>query len=128
MISFVRIIGIFTTLVLLVSCGGTPVRHLASDASLVVVGSSTKSDVLTVLGDPDDQQVESDTVERWIYHEERASGFQKTPYVGKMFGVKSHSRIIVTFKGDIVSDCKYFSYDPHEFDWSDDYSWQEKKP
>jgi hypothetical protein len=45
-----------------------------------------------------------------------------------MFGEKSHSRIIVTFEDDIVSECKYFSYDPDEFNWADDYSWQEKRP
>lgn len=127
MMLFVRFFCVIAALVLLVSCSGKPVRHLASDASLVVVGTSTKSDILTYLGYPDDQQVDSETSERWVYHEERASAIQKTPYIGGMFGQKGHSKIIVTFDGDIVSSCKYFSFDPNEFNWSDDYSWQEKR-
>ena len=128
MISVIRFCVCLSVLFLVTACADKPVRHLASDASLVVVGESTKEDVLTFLGDPDEQKIEPAGVEMWEYFEKRVSTLQKTPYFGKMFGPERHSRIIVTFKGNTVVDCKYFSYSSDEFDWSDDYSWQEKRP
>ena len=47
-------------------CSNKPVRHLASDASLVKKGVSTKEDVLTFLGDPDARQMISATTEREV--------------------------------------------------------------
>ena len=114
------------TALLFCSCANKPVRHLASDASLIKPGTS-KEDVLTFLGDPDAQQMVSDTTERWIYYEERQSGFQKAPYLGRFFSAKGYAQIVVTFEGDTVVDCRYSSHESDEFDWADDYSWQEKR-
>ena len=108
------------------SCANKPVRHLASDASLIKPGTS-KEDVLTYLGDPDAQQMISDSSERWIYYEERQSGYQKTPYLGRFFSSKGYAQIVVTFEGDTVVDCRYSSHESEEFDWADDYPWQEKR-
>jgi len=127
MTAFLRIqIGLLV-LLLLAGCADKPVRHLASDASLVKAGVSTKEEVLTYLGDPDSRQTVSATSERWIYYEERQSSLQKTPYVGKLFSAEGYSQIVVTFEGDIAVDCRYSSFETDEFDWSDDYSWQEKR-
>ena len=121
--------SIFSILILLiaVSCSHKPIRHLASDASLIKTGVSTRDDVLTFLGDPDAQQMASPTLERWIYYEELESSLQKTPYLGSWFSSKGYSRLVVTFEGDLVVDCVYSAYDTGEFDWSDDFSWQEKR-
>lgn len=108
-------------------CSNKPVRHLASDASLVKEGVSTKEDVLTFLGDPDARQMISATTERWIYYEENESDFQKTPYIGKLFGSSGYDQIVVTFEGETAIDCRFSSFDSDEFDWSDDYSWQERR-
>jgi hypothetical protein len=118
---------LLATLLLLASCADRPVRHLASDASLIKPGTTTREDVLTYLGDPDAQQMTSETTERWIYYEERQSTMQKTPYFGGFFGSGGYSRIVVTFEGDNVIDITYSSHDSDEFDWADDYSWQEKR-
>ena len=110
----------------LVSCAGKPVRHLTSDASLITVGSSTKEDVLTFLGDPDEQEILSSDSERWVYYEERRSTLQRAPLVGDWFGKAGFSRIVVRFDGNTVAECIYQSREPGEFDWADDYSWQEE--
>jgi hypothetical protein len=41
-----------TLLLLLSGCYSKPVRHLASDASLIKAGESTRIDVLQYLGEP----------------------------------------------------------------------------
>ncbi len=115
------------TLLLLVSCADRPIRHLASDASLIKPGTTTREDVLTYLGDPDAQQMASENTERWIYYEEQQSTMQRTPYFGGFFNASGFSRIVVTFEGDTVVDCTYSSHDSDEFDWADDFSWQEKR-
>lgn len=106
-------------------CSSHPVRHLASDASLVKLGVSSKEDVLTFLGDPDARQMISASVEKWIYYEEEETTSQKMPYLGKLFSSDGFSQIVITFEGNIVSDSRYSSFDSDDFDWSDDYSWQE---
>ncbi|THB76033.1 MAG: hypothetical protein D6B25_10630 [Desulfobulbaceae bacterium] len=121
----IRICSLILIVLLLASCADKPVRHLASDASLIKPGSSTKADVLTFLGDPDAQQMVSDTAERWVYYEEKKTTMQKTPYVGGLFGDGGYNRILVTFEGDLVISCKYSSFDSDEYDWADDHDWQE---
>ena len=122
-----RLVTFLIVLLLLISCTNKPVRHLASDASLIKPGMTTKDDVLTYLGDPDAQQMTSETTERWIYYEETKTKMQNTPYIGNFFNAKGYSRIVVTFDGDNVVDCTYSSHDSDEFDWADDYSWQENR-
>ena len=126
--SSIRIfVALLFTLLMLASCADKPIRHLASDASLIKPGATTREDVLTYLGDPDAQQMTSETTERWIYYEERRSTMQNTPYIGGFFSAKGYSRIVVTFEGDTVVDCTFSSHSSDEFDWADDYSWQEKR-
>ncbi|MBT8333695.1 MAG: hypothetical protein KJP19_04615 [Deltaproteobacteria bacterium] len=127
MTTMIRVVSCFLVLTILGACSSKPVRHLASDASLVKAGVSTKEDVLTYLGDPDSQQMISATSERWVYNEERQSAAQKVPFLGKMFSSKNYSRIVVTFEGENVVEVRFSSFDSDEFDWSDDYSWQEKR-
>jgi hypothetical protein len=125
MTSFVRLFTCFFILFMLGGCTSHPVRHLASDASLVKPGVSSKEDVLTFLGDPDARQMLSASVEKWIYYEEQETTSQKMPYLGKLFSADGFSQIAITFEGNIVSDCRFSSFDSDDFDWSDDYSWQE---
>ncbi|MEE4166291.1 MAG: outer membrane protein assembly factor BamE [Desulfocapsaceae bacterium] len=127
MLSLHRLFVFVAVLLFLTSCADKPVRHLASDASLIKPGTTTREDVLTYLGDPDAQQMTSETTERWIYYEERRSTMQKAPYIGSFFSAEGYSRIVVSFEGDTVVDCTFSSHDSDEFDWADDYSWQEKR-
>jgi len=120
-----RLFTFLFTLTLLGGCTSHPVRHLASDASLIKPGVTSREEVLTYLGDPDSRQTISASVERWIYYEENESTAQSMPFVGKFFGSKGYDQIVVTLDGDTVTDCRFSSFDAGEFDWSDDFSWQE---
>ena len=59
----------FILLTLLAGCYSKPVRHLASDASLVRAGESTREDVLRYLGEPDGRRTVAPGVEEYLYHE-----------------------------------------------------------
>jgi len=107
-------------------CYITPVRHLAADIALVQVGQSTREDVLIFLGDPDDQQVLENGVEKWLYIQTKTSTAEKTPFLGKYFGTPEVNRVFVTFTNGIVTDSVFSSSDEDELDWADDYSWQKK--
>lgn len=122
-----RFFILLAVLLLLGSCADKPIRHLASDVSLIKPGMTTREDVLTYLGDPDAQQLTAEENERWIYYEERRSTMQKTPYFGRFFSAGGYSRIVVTFAGDTVVDCTFSSHESDEFNWADDYPWQEKR-
>ncbi len=111
-----RILLCCLTALLFTGCMNTPVRHLASDASLVTPGTSTRNDVLTYLGDPDERQEKGIGPDRWFYYEEQRSAIQRTFFVGKWFGPKSVSRIIVTFDGDIVTDIQYNASESGQFE------------
>ena len=102
--------------ILLSGCVHEPVRHLASDASLISPGTSTKTDVLTYLGDPDERQETASGTERWLYYEEQRSTMQRTFYVGKWFSPKSVSRIIVSFDGEMVTDIQYNASESGNFE------------
>ena len=104
------------SIVILSGCVNKPVRHLASDASLITPGSSTKNDVLTYLGDPDERQEGAGALERWLYYEQEQSATQRTFFVGKWFGPKSYNRIIVTFEGETVKDIQYNASESGEFE------------
>ena len=111
-----RVILFCLGMILLSGCVHEPVRHLASDASLISPGTSTKTEVLTYLGDPDERQQTDAGSERWFYYEEYLSPVQRTFYVGRWFSPKSVSRIIVTFDGETVSDIQYSASESGEFE------------
>lgn len=111
----------------LTGCYNKPVRHLASDAALLKIGKSSSEDVLIYLGDPDEQKVLADGVEKWLYKKEQRTFFEKIPYVGGQFGAPEYSQVVVTLKNGIVTECVFSLTDEDDMDWADDYSWQEKK-
>lgn len=108
-------------------CYNRPVRHLASDVALLKVGTSTLEDVLVFLGEPDQQMVVGEGVERWLYLKEDRTLLEKTPLVGKHVGSPEYSSVVVTIADGIVTECVFYSRDEDDFDWADDFSWQEKK-
>lgn len=107
-------------------CYSKPVRNLASDAALIKVGRSSSDDVLTYLGEPDEQEVVGNGVERWLYREDTASKLEKAPLVGKYFGSPTVGRVVITFKDNRVIECSYDAHDADESRWEDDFSWQKK--
>jgi len=111
----------------LAGCYTTPVRHLAADAALLQAGKSTQQDVIVFLGDPDEQQVLGEGVEKWLYKEKDTSFFEKTPLVGPYLGAPAHNQVVVTFRNGIVTESVYSYSDKDDLDWANDFSWQEKK-
>ncbi len=116
---------ILSTVLILSGCYTTPVRHLASDVGLIEVGQSSREEVLTFLGEPDDQEVIGEGVEKWTYREYESSMVKSAPLVGKYFGPKNYGTVTVIIKNDVVVKCVYGAYDHKEFDWADDFDWQE---
>ncbi|MCG6931292.1 MAG: hypothetical protein LJE64_12135 [Desulfofustis sp.] len=116
---FTRLVVSCLALVMLFGCAGEPVRHLASDASLITPGVSTRDDVLTYLGDPDDRQEGGPGPVRWLYYQEYRSAMQRTFDFWNLFGPDSVSRIIVTFDGDLVTDIRYEASESGEFEEPD---------
>lgn len=115
---------LFVSLVI-TGCYNKPVRHLASDAALIKVGESSREDVLTYLGEPDEQVIVGEGVEKWVFREYETSVLKSTPVVGKYFGPPNYGTVTVFIKDDIVAKCVYGAYDHEELDWADDFGWQE---
>ena len=115
------------SLVSLSGCYNTPVRHLASDVSLLKIGESTAEDVLIYLGAPDEQQELDAGVEKWLYADKEMTLLEKTPLIGNRLGSPEFKQVVVTITNNIVSEVVYSSTDEDDLDWADDYSWQEKK-
>ena len=104
---------------LLNSCGPRNyVRHLASDASLVVPLHSAKKDVLTFMGQPDQRRTLSVAQEEWIYLQTNKSMLRKTPYLGPKVGSQDYDVVIIVFNDDLVNSCTYRMYNEQEFEES----------
>jgi hypothetical protein len=94
------------------ACGHKePVRHLASDVCLLVQGQSTKQEVLTYLGPPDERRSTGEGTEEWIYYETRKSLMRKTPLVGNRLGYEEKETAVVSFDGDVVRACVIRQFD-----------------
>lgn len=113
--------------ILVSGCYNKPVRHLASDVSLLKIGESTQEDVLIYLGDPDELEEMGNGIQRWTYNEQKANFFEKTPLVGGYIGTPEDRQVQVILKDGIVVDRIFTAYDEDDIGWSKDFSWQEKK-
>ena len=99
----------------IVGCAGKQVRHLASDASMVTPGTTTKQEVLNYLGQPDVEYQTDKGETLWVYYEEREDLFRKTPYIGKMIGKESYEIVKVVFNGNNVEHIAYSTMREDEF-------------
>ncbi len=123
-----RFLLLVLAMALLVSgCYNKPVRHLASDVSLLKIGESTQEDVLVYLGDPDELEDLGNGTQKWVYRDEKASFFEKTPWVGKYVGSPEDRQVEVTLKNGIVVERSFTAYDEDDLSWSKDFSWQENE-
>lgn len=120
---FRLLISILLATFTLSGCYNKPVRHLASDAALIQVGISGQEDVLTYLGEPDEQIVLESGVEKWVYTEYERSALKTAPVVGKYFGPLSSGTVIVVLKDDVVTECKYGAQ-LQDSSWTNDFDWQ----
>ena len=114
-------------LLLLGGCYSKPVRHLASDASLIRAGESTRQDVLRYLGEPNGRRTVSPGVEEFVYYEERRNLVQRVPLVGPFMGVEGNEMLLLTLTGDLVTDSVFRVFREDERDWANDFTWDEVK-
>jgi hypothetical protein len=99
----------------LAGCANKHVRHLASDVCLITPEQTTKAQVLTYLGQPDEQYEMADGSETWVYYDIKKSTLAETPYIGDRIGDKKYDMAKVTFGGDIVKTCLYRSLTEEEY-------------
>ena len=114
-------------LLLLGGCSSKPVRHLASDASLIKPGQSTRNDVLRYLGEPNGHRTVSPGVEEYVYYEDRKGFLGGTPVIGSWVGNEGYEMIIITLEGDRVTSCEYRVFNEDDRDWVNDFTWEEVK-
>lgn len=96
-------------------CAKKNVRHLASDVCLVDPEKTTKDEVLSYLGQPDERYEMAEGGETWIYHDVKKTLLQGTPYIGDRIGDKKYEMVKVMFAGDIVRTCVYRLLTEEEF-------------
>ncbi|MEW6427216.1 MAG: hypothetical protein AB1568_04180 [Thermodesulfobacteriota bacterium] len=96
-------------------CSSHEVRHLSSDACLVVPGRTSRQEVLGILGFPDQKTVEAEAGEAWLYYQSNKSFLRRTPYVGARLGDEDFDLLTVTFDGDMVKSCTYRNLSDEEF-------------
>ncbi len=110
------LIFLFLSVVLTVTaCSKKQVRYLASDVCLVEPEKTTKQEVLSYLGQPDEQYVEPTGEEVWVYFDEKKNLLSDTPYIGDKVGDQKFEMVTVTFDGDIVRTTVYRSMNEEEF-------------
>ena len=112
-------------LLLLGGCYSKPVRHLASDASLIKAGESTRQDVLRYLGEPDGRRMVAPGVEELVYTADRRNLLQRAPLVGSMMDAEGHEVLLITLTGDTVSGAEFRTYSKSDRAWMDDFTWDE---
>jgi len=116
---------LFASFLLLGGCSGKPVRHLASDASLIKPGVSTRQDVLRYLGEPDGHRTVSADVEEYIYYQDKDGLLRKLPLVGSWADPNGYEMILVTLEGDLVKGCEFRVFNQSDQDWLNDFTWEE---
>jgi hypothetical protein len=114
---YVMAVALCVTLLLgMTGCEKKNVRHLASDVCLVSPEKTTKEQVLTYLGQPDEQYEMADGSETWIYYDVQKTALSDTPYFGDKIGDKKYETVKVTFRGDIVQTSVYRLLTEEEFE------------
>jgi hypothetical protein len=106
----------FVVLMVVAGCAKKNVRHLASDVCLVTPEETTKEQVLTYLGQPDEQYEMAEGGETWIYYDVKKTALRDTPYIGDKIGDKKYEMVKVVFGGDIVRTCVYRLLTDEEFE------------
>ncbi|OAG27198.1 outer membrane protein assembly factor BamE [Thermodesulfatator autotrophicus] len=92
----------------LTNCTGVPQRNLASDASLVRKGFSTKEEVYQLLGKPDQILKTGPDTEEWYFYQKNEDIWKKIPLLGSRIGKEEVEVLKIIFKGNRVIDCIYY--------------------
>lgn len=111
-------------LLLLSGCFSKPVRHLASDASLIRAGESTRQDVLLYLGEPNSRRSVGPGVEEFIYYEDKRNLLQRTPLVGGLLDAEGYDLLVVTLTGDRVTGSEFRTFTKGEMERFEGPDWE----
>ena len=118
------IIGLLLFL-LLFGCYSKPVRHLASDASMIKAGESTRAEVLQYLGEPNGHRSLGPGAEEYVYHEDKRNVLQRSPVVGAMMDADGYEMLIITLTGDLVTEAEFRTFRKGEMDRFEGFTWDE---
>jgi hypothetical protein len=77
--------------------------------------STTKAEVLSFLGEPDQRQAQSEGNETWYYYKKNESFLKKLPLLGGQLGSSDYETVTVSFVGEQVRTCIYRQLEPSEF-------------
>jgi len=77
--------------------------------------STTRQEVLSFLGEPDQKITTGDNSEIWLYRKVNKSFSRKMPLVGDMVGSQDYETVTVTFDADLVRTCLYRQFDEEEY-------------
>ena len=114
-----------TLLLLLSGCFSKPVRHLASDASMIKAGESTRVEVLQYLGEPNGRRTLEPGVEEYVYHEGKRDLLRRAPVVGAMMNDQGYELLIITLTGDLVTGSEFRTFTKGEMDRFEGFTWDE---
>lgn len=111
-----EVITIISLGLCLTGCAATAqTKHLSSDVCLVMPESTTKAEVLSFLGDPDQKKTSPDGDETWYYHKENKDFIRTVPLIGEKLGTLNYETVAISFMGNKVRTCIYRQLNPAEF-------------
>ena len=122
-----RLITVLFALLLITGCYSKPVRHLASDASLIKSGESTRQEVLRYLGEPNGHRTVAPGVEEYVYFEDKRNVVQRAPVLGSWMDAEGYEMLIITLTGDLVTDSEFRIFSKKDRAWADDFTWEDVK-
>jgi hypothetical protein len=111
---------------LLASCAGPPVRNLASDASMIKAGQTSRQELSQLLGEPDERQTGANGQEIWIYHEKEKSRIKTAPLIGRLFTPRREETLTVVIHDNVVFSAQYGAFAYERERWNNDFNWQKK--
>jgi len=104
-LSLLLLIGLFAAL--LTSCGGSPRRYLAADASLVNPGQ-TPEEILALFGHPDATRTNRSGQEEWYYYQVRSHFWQRIPFLHRWLGREEVEALQIVFDSQRVIKALYY--------------------
>ncbi len=115
----------FLVLLLAAGCYSQPVRHLASDATLLSPGQSTVQDMRKYLGEPDGHREISPGVTEYVYNADQPGSLSSMPLIGSMTGSSGYEMLGILVQNDKVIRCEFRSFSKSDRQWMHDYTWNE---
>ncbi len=103
---------LFLIIFSLISCAPKPGPNLASKASFIHPGVTTKEEVLRFLGPPVQVFVFPDKKEEWYYYYRIRNTWAKIPVAKEIKGEDYTQVLKLVIKDDKVVDVKYYTVGP----------------